>query len=146
MPALKHSEHRILIPQKLPHVRLMIHDDPRRIQLPRIQRRPRRHSEALRRIVSRRFTSVDQNGSKGIRPTDQWHIRHVVHHHTLMFRRVLCDPPKMGFDDVVTVKERQLASGLDPHLPRSRHSRTFTPWSSLDIPCTWRISRASRER
>lgn len=50
------------------------------------------------------------------RPTHQRHIRHVVHHHTLMLRRVLCYPSKMRFDDVVAVQERQLPGGLDPDL------------------------------
>lgn len=46
----------------------------------------------------------------------EWVVGHAENDDACMFRCVVGDTAKMGFDNVVAVQERQLAIGLDPHL------------------------------
>ena len=41
--------------------------------------------------------------TSAIEDTHQWNIRHAVHHHALMFRCILGDPPQVCFDHMVAI-------------------------------------------
>jgi hypothetical protein len=74
--------------------------------------------------------------------THQWHIRHVVHHHTLMFWCILRYPTQVSFDDVIPVQEGQLSWLLHPDLSVSNaqgssSSTLDNPMPAAAVPTAW---------
>ena len=117
-------EHCIFVPQKLADVRLMEYNDTRRIKFPSIQRGSSSDSKALYEESAKGPADSARDGGRDVSgQAYQWHIRHVVYYHTLMFRCILCDPTQVGLDDVIAVQEGKLTGLLDPDLEKDASAR-----------------------
>lgn len=81
-----------LVSPRPPHSRLMKHNDTRRVQLPCVDRTPRRYTES------------------------QWGPTHAQHHDARMLGRVVRNTTQVGLDDVPAVEEGELSVRLDPDL------------------------------
>lgn len=78
------------------------------VQFPCINRRPSGNTKTLTANSAKIIVQLYR--------TYQWDIIHAIYHHTLVFRRVLCYPSQVCFEDMISVKERHFTIWFYPNL------------------------------
>lgn len=92
MPFDRSLEHGLLVSEVLSHIRLVEHDNARRVKVAGLDGAARRCAES------------------------EGHVGHGEDDDTLVLGRVLGDTAEVCLQDVVAVQEGELAGGLDPDL------------------------------